>query len=1119
MVGAVALVVAWTVSCGHGPTTEQRHYIDSLNQEASSARYLDLDRLRALSTEALTAAEEIRFGQGRAEARNNLAFERFVAMDFDGASHLAASILDESQNQVECLVADVMLMKIAQRTSDNKGFYQHRNHALRRIHRIEEEENLLNSHLRSRFDYGRSEYHIVASTYYYYVDQQERSLEEIREAEPFCSLAQDTAQWLYYAYMRGSGGLSEETTAEEVTRQEFEDLFRCFTLARGRGFIFFEANAAQALASMIVDPEREDIVRQVRPDALEYLANIVPTENGNSLPAALATLAAARFAEYGDTYQEACTRRTMGEVSFAEGRYEDAVGYYEDALAMVQQTQTEQGIVAPEWVAGIQRNLSVAYSALDSTQASMSCRAAYLGLLEDLREDAELESRYAELQKDTYRLHIKLIVVGVMALVLVVLLVILRAVWIRKTRRRMQHKEAELQRHIEAADHERRTLEEQQEMLTEQHEVVRQRIVQDKAKNIEKRAKLQLVLGITPFIDRILYETKERKAMDGDYIQQLTQHIKAYNQLLTRWIQMQQGQLGLKISTFEVESVLAILRKSIPLMQQKGVTLHVLPSILKVKADKALTFFMLNTILDNARKFTERGGNITVEATEGDCAEGAYVELSVQDTGCGISSQPTEGDRRKGHGFGLMNCKGIIEKYRKTNDLFRVCSMDISSQSGVGTRVSFRLPRIGIALLALVWNTTVWAMPQDSTYTRWQQALDSLSAQVGTDTASHLVVGPSVEEPLEYLWWQHGEQADYERLLLVRNAIAEEALRLHDWDCYAYNDRIYTHLHKLLNQDTTLESYCDEMEQSRNNDSIAIVVIIILLLVIILVVIVFFVMPQRRFRRLTERMQSEEYKQTMHQREEERQQQMQQLELSGDEYARKVYEEERLHVQNMILDNCLSTIKHETLYYPDRIAQLTQQLEQDSDPATLQTLRETVAYYKEIFSILCAQAQEQADVLNFRRSLIGTETLADMMNHEMEARCRRHPCRWTLTNAAPQLSLLGDADLLRLLLHAMMDAEAELAERHGVGETMQYDVTIRAVEGQIRCTLTVLSVPLTDDEIQEIFMPQYGCIPLLIAKQIIREHDTFLNFPGCRINIEQAPDHTGHCFWFALPSR
>ena len=41
-----------------------------------------------------------------------------------------------------------------------------------------------------------------------------------------------------------------------------------------------------------------------------------------------------------------------------------------------------------------------------------------------------------------------------------------------------------------------------------------------------------------------------------------------------------------------------------------------------------------------------------------------------------------------------------------------------------------------------------------------------------------------------------------------------------------------------------------------------------------------------------------------------------------EEDERRVrHEKNRLHVQNMVLDNCLSTIKHETVYYPNRIKQ------------------------------------------------------------------------------------------------------------------------------------------------------------------------------------------------------
>lgn len=112
-----------------------------------------------------------------------------------------------------------------------------------------------------------------------------------------------------------------------------------------------------------------------------------------------------------------------------------------------------------------------------------------------------------------------------------------------------------------------------------------------------------------------------------------------------------------------------------------------------VKADRALTLFMINTLAENARKYTPEGGTIKVYART---TEDAYVEISVEDNGRGISEEdvayiigekvydsrvigmknaadPEVLKENKGSGFGLMNCKGIIEKYKKTNDLFRGC--------------------------------------------------------------------------------------------------------------------------------------------------------------------------------------------------------------------------------------------------------------------------------------------------------------------------------------------------------------------------------------------------------------------------------------------------------------
>ncbi len=48
-----------------------------------------------------------------------------------------------------------------------------------------------------------------------------------------------------------------------------------------------------------------------------------------------------------------------------------------------------------------------------------------------------------------------------------------------------------------------------------------------------------------------------------------------------------------------------------------------------VKADKALTLFMINTLAENARKYTPQGRNGKVYARH----EEDYVEISVEDNG------------------------------------------------------------------------------------------------------------------------------------------------------------------------------------------------------------------------------------------------------------------------------------------------------------------------------------------------------------------------------------------------------------------------------------------------------------------------------------------------------
>lgn len=1234
------------VACAGRQTELERNEVDSLNSCAHAWQYRDIDSLRSLATLALDKARAAHYADGEAEALNHLMAERFQQMDFDSATVLAEQVSALTQNQVELLMADIMRMRIAQRTSDNRAFFIHRSHALRRVRRIAEEETMLTPHMARRFTVARSDLHIVASTYFYYVDQQERALSEIREAERFSMLPGDTAQWLYYCYMRGSGGLSDYTVPEDVTRDEFDYLFKCFTLAKNRGYLFFQANTAQSLATLFADSTRRAIVRAYKPNAEDYLISIF---GADSTAQHMAEVALERFTQYDDLYQEACALRTLGELDVDAGRYEQAIDYFDAALSCVnfhhlcyyaadevlnpdstdrllaiyelqpdsisverRWMDSEHILTVPEWIAGIRQQLSVAFSALDMKSESDYNRNIYLDLLDATREDAELESRYEELQEDSRRLRWALLAVGCLAVVVVVLVLLLRRAWRHRSEQRMRLLRQELQQSMAQAERMQQQLEEEQEQLREQQQATQLRIQRDKQRNIEKRAKMQLVHGITPFLDRIIHETHKMlragttNAASLSYINELTDRITAYNDLLTDWIQMEQGQLSLQLSSFPLQPLFDIIAKNHYAFDQKHLTLDVQPTDLAVKADRALTLFMLNTLADNARKFTPDGGQITIHATAGQTEEGAFVELSVQDTGVGLSeqdistilnnkvydaaiignlttskpqdlstSQPqnlTTSQPQKGFGFGLMNCKGIIEKYRKTATLFRVCQFGIESRVGEGSRFFFRLPRVlSLLLFVLSFLSSLTAEAKtsplsshrreaetspltsnrrevaltsfppsayrlaDSVYYcnlsgRYADAIvfaDSALATINSHTVSHagntrqrLTLRASAVTPSEFIWWQNHKKIDYSLILGLRNEIAVAALALHDWPLYRYNNHVYTRLFKLSNQDSSLETYCQQIERSQSNQRVALVLFVVLLVLGLAATWFFYFRPQFRYRQTVAELRRRRYQQLMDEKENSRQEKEKNVELAEDEVRRRLYEEGRLHVQNLIIDNCLSTIKHETMYYPGRIHQLVSQMiaassatnpsdssESPSSNPLLTTLAETAAYYKEIFTLLAAQADAQSAAVAFRRRRIPISDLVDTARHRFTIKASKDaaPLSVATTTIPVSTPILGDPDQLSLLFDSLFEAE----------QFASLTLSVTVDDRFARFTLHHHSRSLTPEALHDFFMPRPGSIPALIAKQIIREHDTFLGHPGCRITAEAA--ETGHCLWFTLP--
>ena len=68
-----------------------------------------------------------------------------------------------------------------------------------------------------------------------------------------------------------------------------------------------------------------------------------------------------------------------------------------------------------------------------------------------------------------------------------------------------------------------------------------------------------------------------------------------------------QGSLSLNIETFGLNELFDLIRKGSRAFEMKQQQLEVTPTDTYVKADKALTLFMINTLAENARKYTPKG--------------------------------------------------------------------------------------------------------------------------------------------------------------------------------------------------------------------------------------------------------------------------------------------------------------------------------------------------------------------------------------------------------------------------------------------------------------------------------------------------------------------------------
>lgn len=956
----------------------------------------------------------------RIDAMNTLARVAFFRMDYVQSEEIYRSILNRTKNRLEILNAEIWLMKICQRISDNISFYEYRNDALINMTSISEESDAMTDDEQNYFTRLENDFRMVSALYYYELEQTSQADQELSHIETDAAFRADTTLYLLFTYLRGMGiGVdSRDRTEAVMTRlRSFDNSLR---VSSQSGNIKMQAMATRGIAELLLEPGSSEIFYRSGSNLLDRLNS--SDISRELLPTQLTLKALQLFLKFDDTYEVIGCYRLLASCYIEREMYDEAVKYLTMALEMLNDNcekiysdikdlppleayRSDNEIVELKWLtevpfatvpgcmSAIREQMSLAYSGLNNKVVSDYNRNVYLELQKTLRLDRRYEARTQLLKRTNVRLFTSLYAV-IIGLVFFITFFLIFDKRIRKRnlqyitvlQRVMKLCEAilrplpatesaieELSRIVSpeltgllGADsvelsgekmdslpknllivplniggeenlagymyvyyshrlsNDSKTIintivpylataiknanelmgqEDRRRQIVKQHYLYQLHAEDNKRENLNRKTCCSVVTECLPYIDRMKSEISHLKTdiKEGSeyinrlqYISELSGRINDYNDLLSAWIKVRQGLVHPNIESFRLQTLFDIVNRGRSSYRMKGLTLDVNTTDAIVRADKVLTLFMINTLTENAGKFTPSGGTITVNAVE----QSDYVEISVSDTGIGLSAedvQKIENEKvydpdtigtsspikKKGSGFGLMNCKSIIEKYRRSDKLFEVCKLTVESELGHGSRFSFRLPkgiRKNILMVILLFTGAFGVQAQNVDFdsllfSAYRHAENAYMCNVEAKYDSAMIYADSaiidlnldylqnggnaydsvlslyeVGEPAEIGWLQSGFRTDYETILWLRNEVAVSALALRDWDLYRYNDDAYLKLFKLYYGESLIEQDCKILQRSNSNLSIAIILFIMLLLLFLIIHFVVYYRHWLRYR-------------------------------------------------------------------------------------------------------------------------------------------------------------------------------------------------------------------------------------------------------------------------------
>ncbi len=765
---------------------------------------------------------------------------------------------------------EVLMMDSCRMKADSKGFYMHKYHLEKFAEKATQAERL--------------EAQLVYADYLLQMRQFKEARAVVDSVANKVSY-NDSTLFMNYLYHQGKVSFVPMNFSKNrrLLQKGYDAIVQCYILSTRRKVNKYRALSMQTLSLYFTYDSIFSLARNYDAPSIRYINEYnVPD---SLLAGNLAERALSIFLLGNDDYHIADAWRNLSNCYFNIGDPRRSIECLNMALANPAIDDM------PELKTSIAEQMSLSYSAMDDKFHSDYYRNMYLDLQDSTRQDRQLEARMTALDETTERIWtLVYIACGIFVVLLISAIMLIR------------RKKADKQKRDDFEELE----EELARMKIENSHGVRAMV--------EQRACVQFINSMLPLIERMGIAANTGKM---EYCSELASEIVRQNDMLTEWIKMRRGDIKPHIENVKLDDIFSIVKKT----SNSTTTTIIKPSSVVVKADKALTLFLVNTLVDNARK--SGATEINVDAT----SENGYAEVSVTDNGKGMSEEQLahlfEFKKIDGKGgFGLQNCRGIIDRYRKISSQFSVCMIKAESQLGKGSRLSFRLPLVVkslIAILISLFSINVYA--------------DRKSVEAYADSLYNCNIQGRYADALLYAdsCRALSNGADTIVMLSVYNEEAVASLAMHQWKRYHNSNWLYTSLYREVTADKSLPYYYRSMQRAEIKANIIMLIVIFMILSLIPLVWFLYFKPI-----VIQRRKDREYRTSLE-----------------EQIAVLKQENERLHVSTSITDNQLSTVKHETMYYPSHILQLIKEGDDQKDIAN------TIEYYKDLCLMLTSKVLKQ----------------------------------------------------------------------------------------------------------------------------------------------------------------